>query len=68
MIVPCNARHVFGRTLHKTIQESLLLDDPHLGDVLIVLRNAGCRLDCEKGLYLAILLIHPFFKAPEAAP
>ena len=47
---PCNASHVYARTLRKAIQEGLLLDDLHLGDVLIALRNAGYGVDRKTGL------------------
>ena len=47
---PCNASHVYARTLRKAIQKGLLLDDLHLGDVLIALRNAGYRVDRKTGL------------------
>ncbi len=46
---PCNASHVYARTLRKAIQKGLLLDDLHLGDVLIALRNAGYRVDRKTG-------------------
>ena len=47
---PCNASHVYARMLRKAIQKGLLLDDLHLGDVLIALRNAGYRVDRKTGL------------------
>ena len=46
---PCNASHVYAQTLRKAIQKGLLLDDLHLGDVLIALRNAGYRVDRKTG-------------------
>ena len=46
---PCNASHVYARMLRKAIQKGLLLDDLHLGDVLIALRNAGYRVDRKTG-------------------
>lgn len=47
---PCSASHIYARTLRKAIQEGLLLDDLHLGDVLIALRNAGYSVDRKTGL------------------
>ena len=47
---PCSASHVYGRTLRKAICRGLLLDDLHLGDVLIALRNAGFGVDRKTAL------------------
>ena len=46
----CNASHVYACTLRKAIQQGVLLDDLHLGDVLIALRNAGYGVDRKTGL------------------
>ncbi len=45
-----NPSHVYARILRKAIQKGLVLDDLHLGDVLIALRNAGYRVDRKTGL------------------
>ena len=47
---PCSASHVYARTLRKAIQGGLLLDDLHLGDVLIALRNEGYGVDRKTAL------------------
>ena len=44
--------HVYARVLKKAIQEHLVLDDLHLGDVLIALRNSGFTVDRKTGLLL----------------
>lgn len=46
----CNPSHVYARTLRKAIQKGLALDELHLGDVLIALRNAGYSIDRKTGL------------------
>ena len=46
----CNPSHVYARILRKAIQKGLVLDDLHLGDVLIALRNAGYGVDAKTGL------------------
>ena len=46
----CNPSHVHARTLRKAIQKGLVLDELHLGDVLIALRNAGYGVDRKTGL------------------
>ena len=46
----CNPSHVYARTLRKAIQKGLVLDELHLGDVLIALRNAGYSVDRKTGL------------------
>lgn len=49
-----NPSHVYARILRKAIQKHLTLDDLHLGDVLIALRNAGYSIDKKTGkLYVA---------------
>ena len=49
-----NPSHVYARILRKAIQKHLILDDLHLGDVLIALRNAGYSIDRKTGkLYVA---------------
>lgn len=45
-----NPSHVYARILRKAIQKHLVLDDLHLGDVLIALRNAGYSVDRKTGL------------------
>lgn len=45
-----NPSYVYARILTKAIQKHLLLDDLHLGDVLIALRNAGYAIDRKTGL------------------
>jgi len=42
--------HVYARILRKAIRKGLVLDDLHLGDVLIALRNAGYGVDRKTGL------------------
>ena len=46
----CNPSLVYGRILRKAIQKGLVLDELHLGDVLIALRNAGYGIDRKTGL------------------
>ena len=49
-----NPSHVYARVLRKAIQKHLVLDDLHLGDVLVSLRNAGYAIDRKTGsLYSA---------------
>ena len=45
-----NPSHVYARILRKAIQNELVLDELHLGDVLIALRNAGYSIDRKTGL------------------
>ena len=45
-----NPSHVYARILRKAIQKRLVLDELHLGDVLIALRNAGYSVDRKTGL------------------
>lgn len=45
-----NPSHVHARILRRAIQQGRVLDDLHLGDVLIALRNAGYRVDRKTGL------------------
>lgn len=48
-----NPSHVYARILRKAIQEHIMLDELHLGDVLIALRNAGYLIDKKTGkLYI----------------
>lgn len=48
-----NPSHVYARVLRKAIQRHLILDDLHLGDVLVAVRNAGYSVDRKTGrLYL----------------
>ena len=45
----CNPSEVYARILRKAIRKGLVLDELHLGDVLIALRNAGYRVDRKTG-------------------
>ena len=45
-----NPSHVYARILRKAVQKGLALDELHLGDVLIALRNAGYSVDRKTGL------------------
>ncbi len=45
-----NPSHVYARVLRKAIQHHAMLDDLHLGDVLIALRDAGYTIDRKTGL------------------
>ena len=45
-----NPSYVYAHILTKAIQKHLLLDDLHLGDVLIALRKAGYAIDRKTGL------------------
>jgi hypothetical protein len=45
-----NPSHVYARVLKKAIEEHLVLDHLHLGDVLIALRNSGFTVDRKTGL------------------
>lgn len=44
-----NPSHVYARVLRKAIQKHFVLDDLHLGDVLVSLRNAGYSVDPKTG-------------------
>jgi adenine-specific DNA methylase len=44
-----NPSHFYARVLRKAIQRHYLLDELHLGDVLVSLRNAGYSLDAKTG-------------------
>ena len=44
-----NPSHVHARILRKAIRKGLVLDELHLGDVLIALRNAGYSVDRKTG-------------------
>jgi len=44
-----NPSLVYARILRKAIQSRIILDDLHLGDVLIALRNAGYSIDQSSG-------------------
>ena len=44
-----NPSHVYARILRKAIEQHLVLDDLHLVDVLISLRNAGYEIDRKTG-------------------
>jgi len=45
-----NPSHVYARILTKAIQKHLTLDDLHLSDVLVALRQAGYQVDPKSGL------------------
>ena len=45
-----NPSHVYARILREAIRKGLVLDELHLGDVLIALRNAGYTVDRKTGL------------------
>ena len=45
-----NPSHVYARILRKAIQKHVALDELHLGDVLVALRNAGYSISRESGL------------------
>lgn len=45
-----NPSHLYGRILSKAIQDDILLDNLHLGDVLIALRNAGYSIEKKTGI------------------
>jgi len=45
-----NASYVYAHILTKAIQKHLTLDDLHLGDVLVALRQAGYEIDRKSGL------------------
>ena len=45
-----NPSHVYARILRKAIQKHVVLDDLHLGDVLVSLRNAGYAIDRKTGV------------------
>lgn len=44
-----NPSHVYARVLRKAIQEHIVLDELHLGDVLVALRNASYSIDRKTG-------------------
>lgn len=41
--------HIYAHILRKAIQKHVFLDDLHLGDVLVSLRNAGYTIDRKTG-------------------
>lgn len=45
-----NPSHVYARILRKAIQKHYMLDELHLGDVLVALRNAGYVVNHKTGL------------------
>ena len=45
-----NPSHIYARILCKAIRKGLVLDELHLGDVLIALRNAGYSVGRKTGL------------------
>jgi len=45
-----NPSHVYARILRKAIQKHYMLDELHLGDVLLALRNAGYVVNRKTGL------------------
>ncbi len=50
-----NPSYVYAHILTKAIQKHLLLDDLHLGDVLVALRQAGYTIDRKTGLLAHVL-------------
>ena len=46
----CTPSLVYARTLRNAIQKGLVLDNLHLGDVLIALRKSGYSVDLKTGL------------------
>ena len=48
-----NPSHVNARILRKAIERHFTLDELHLGDVLVALRNAGYAVDRKTGLLIA---------------
>ena len=54
-----NPSHVYARILRKAIQQNLILDNLHLVDVLISLRNAGYEIDQETGKLKVSGSAHP---------
>ena len=48
-----NPSHVYARIVRKAIEHHFTLDELHLGDVLIALRNAGYAVDRKTGLLVA---------------
>ncbi len=44
-----NPSHVYARVLRAAIQKHFVLDELHLGDVLVSLRNAGYSVDQKTG-------------------
>ena len=47
-----NPSHVYARVLRQAIKRHLPLDEFHLSDVLIALRNAGYEVEAKSGLLL----------------
>ena len=47
-----NPSHVYERILRNAIQKGIVLDEFHLGDVLIALRNSGYCIDRKTGLLI----------------
>lgn len=45
-----NPSHVYAQILRKAIQKHYVLDDLHLSDVLLALRNAGSTTDQKTGM------------------
>lgn len=44
-----NPSYVYANILTRAIREELVLDDLHLGDVLVALRQAGYWVDGKAG-------------------
>jgi hypothetical protein len=49
----CNPSHIYATILRKAIQKHYMLDELHLGDVLLAVRNAGYVVDHKTGLLSA---------------
>jgi hypothetical protein len=44
-----NPSHVYARILKGAIRQHFILDQLHLGDILVALRNAGHVIDAKSG-------------------
>jgi len=49
-----NPSHVYARVLRNAIRQHYVLDELHLGDVLVALRNAGHGIDGKTGKFLPV--------------
>lgn len=49
-----NPSHVYARILREAIWRHFSLDQLHLGDVLVALRDAGFQVNPKTGLFGAI--------------
>ena len=67
-VEPRNPSHIYARILRKAIQKGLVLDELHLGDVLIALRNAGYSVDRKTGLLYGDIAHSGGLRKEEARP